>query len=327
MLGRFTTPVRFAAAALVAAALFAPTPALAGTATQRLASAQATLDARTQDVQKAQTLAGQAKDALASSQAARAAAEELDNWVQQFSQTRASQAASAIRSGQAPEAAEQTENDTATIPSGLDAVNAQPDAPAGADSVEQAKVAEQNAEQALSDAEAQLSQAQDAQQAATEERDAAQADAQAEQDAQMQANMARAASEGNSALSAVDWSVGHDAFVDEWGSRIDAYLAGSPLAGHGRTFAEAAWENGVDPRWSPAISNTESSKGACCFRSCNAWGWGGSGWPDWDTAIRAHVAGLSSGYGYTISMTAAQKYCPPTASHWYSATLAQMQLI
>ncbi|MDJ1122544.1 hypothetical protein QJ043_05305 [Olsenella sp. YH-ols2217] len=324
MLGRLPISARLAAVAVVAA-LFAPTPALAGTATQRLASAQATLNARTLDVQKAQTMAGRAQDALATSQAARAAAEELDKWSQQFSQARASQAAAAIRSGQNPEAAKLAESDAA-LPSGLDAVNAKPDESA-ADTVEQAKSAEQDAAQALEDAQAQLSQAEAAEKAATEERDAAQADAQAERDAQMQANMARAASEGNPELSAVDWSCGHDAFVDEWGTRIDGYLAGSPLAGRGRTFAEAAWENGVDPRWSPAISNTESSKGACCFRPCNAWGWGGSGWSDWDTAINAHVAGLSSGYGYTISMTAANKYCPPTASHWYSTTLAQMQLI
>lgn len=118
-----------------------------------------------------------------------------------------------------------------------------------------------------------------------------------------------------------------DAFISTWAPRIDAYLSGSPLGGHGRTFAEAAWDYNVDPRWSPAISCIESSKGAVCFRPHNAWGWGSSSWSDWDTAIRSHVAGLSEGYGYTISTSAARKYCPPTWQSWYSSVLAEMSSI
>lgn len=125
-------------------------------------------------------------------------------------------------------------------------------------------------------------------------------------------------------LPAIDWSVGKDAFIEEWTARIDTYLAGSPLAGYGSVFAEAAWENGVDPRWSPAISNTESSKGSVCFLPHNAWGWGDTGWDDWETAIRTHVAGLASGYGYCITPEAAEKYCPPNHSFWYTTTHAQM---
>lgn len=48
----------------------------------------------------------------------------------------------------------------------------------------------------------------------------------------------------------VDWSSDKTNFVSSWGARIDAYLAGSPLAGYGSTFAEAAWAYGVDPRLS-----------------------------------------------------------------------------
>ena len=125
----------------------------------------------------------------------------------------------------------------------------------------------------------------------------------------------------------VDFSVGEEAFVAEWTSRIDNYLAGSPLAGHGETFAQAAWENGIDPRWSPALSNTESTKGRVCFKSHNAWGWDQSSWSNWDTAIRAHVAGLARGYGFTISYAYAQRYCPPNYDNWYRDTLNQMQLI
>ena len=118
-----------------------------------------------------------------------------------------------------------------------------------------------------------------------------------------------------------------DAFIAKWAPRIDAYLGGSPLGGHGRTFAEAAWDYNVDPRWSPAISCIESSKGAICFRPHNAWGWGNSSWSDWDSAIRSHVAGLSAGYGYTISTSAAKKYCPPTWQAWYSSVLSEMNCI
>ena len=132
---------------------------------------------------------------------------------------------------------------------------------------------------------------------------------------------------GALAIAPVDFSVGKEAFIAEWTERIDNYIAGSPLAGYGSVFANAAWENGVDPRWSPAISNTESSKGRNCFLPYNAWGWGQESWSSWEEAINAHVAGLAEGYGHTISMANAKKYCPPNYLNWYSNTLAQMQLI
>lgn len=126
---------------------------------------------------------------------------------------------------------------------------------------------------------------------------------------------------------AVDLPSDEAAFVAEWAPRIDAYLAGSPLAGQGTTFARAAYEYGVDPRFSPAISFTESSKGAVCFLPHNAWGWGSASWGSWEEAIYAHVAGLASGYDGQISEAAAQKYCPPTWQSWYNRTLEQMNLI
>lgn len=118
-----------------------------------------------------------------------------------------------------------------------------------------------------------------------------------------------------------------DAFVAQWAPRIDAYLAGYPLGGHGKTFAEAAWDYGVDPRWSPAISCIESTKGLYCFKPHNAWGWGSSNWGDWDSAIRAHVSGLSDGYGYSLTPSAAKKYCPPTWQDWYSSVGSEMNKI
>lgn len=120
---------------------------------------------------------------------------------------------------------------------------------------------------------------------------------------------------------------GEDAYVAEWAARIDAYLAGSPLAGQGLTFAKAAYEYGVDPRFSPAISFTESGKGAACFASHNAWGWGSASWGSWEEAIYDHVAGLARGYGGQISIEGAQKYCPPNWQAWYDRTLGQMELI
>lgn len=142
------------------------------------------------------------------------------------------------------------------------------------------------------------------------------------------AQLSRDAGAGLTGLPEVDWNVSKVDFMNEWTTRIDAYLAGSPLAGYGANFAEAAWEYGVDPRFSPAISNTESTKGLNCFRSHNAWGWmGNTSWGSWDESINAHVQGLAKGYGYTISLANANKYCPPTYEDWYAKTLAQMQLI
>lgn len=171
------------------------------------------------------------------------------------------------------------------------------------------------------------------------EAEAAKAEAAKEADKQEQADSASApataeAAGGSSAGTVeapsddgANWASERDVFVAQWAGRIDAYLAGSPMAGTGKVFAEAAWDYGVDPRWSPAISNTESSKGLYCSGSCNAWGWGGCSWGSWEEAIRDHVAGLARGYGYTISVEAAKKYCPPNWEHWYNATLAQMNMI
>ena len=129
-------------------------------------------------------------------------------------------------------------------------------------------------------------------------------------------------------IGSVDWSEGKTNFVNKWTPRIDSYMAGSPMAGHGKTFAEAAWDYGVDPRWSPAISCIESTKGAYCFKSHNAWGWGGASWSNWDDAIRSHVKGLSAPmYKGVHSVQAAQTYCPPNWQFWYSSVKAQMAKI
>ena len=196
----------------------------------------------------------------------------------------------------------------------------------------EAEAQKQAAQTALDEAKAAREEAQrQAEEQAAREAAEAAAALQAEADAQAAAQAApvsqAAAPSAPAAPSTVDWSGDKSSFVAQWAPRIDAYLAGSPLAGQGTTFASAAWDYGVDPRWSPAISNTESSKGAVCFRPYNAWGWGNASWSSWEEAIPAHVAGLARGYGYTISWEAAKKYCPPNAAHWYSATLAEMNSI
>ena len=118
-----------------------------------------------------------------------------------------------------------------------------------------------------------------------------------------------------------------DAFVSEWAPRIDAYLAGSPLSGQGKTFAEAAFEYNVDPRFSPAISMVESTQGRYCFKPHNAWGWGSSSWSSWEEAIWAHVQGLSIGYGGRLTVAGAKKYCPPNWQYWYSTVASEMSKI
>lgn len=130
----------------------------------------------------------------------------------------------------------------------------------------------------------------------------------------------------------VNWNVSREEFVAEWGPRIDAYLEGSPLAGYGNTFASAAWQYGVDPRWSPAISCIESTKGVHCANSYNAWGMSasGGGWRSfgsWEEAIDEHVSYLKRVYGSTLTPAAAKKYCPPTWQDWYNKVAGQMNLI
>ena len=47
-------------------------------------------------------------------------------------------------------------------------------------------------------------------------------------------------------------------------------------------------------------------------------------WERLEEAIDEHVRGLARGYGYTISIEAAKKYCPTTWQSWYNKTLSQM---
>ncbi len=205
-----------------------------------------------------------------------------------------------------------------------------------ADALDQAKSAREEAQQkaaaqaASEAAAASANQQQEQEQAAQAAADQVAAQGGDEAAQQAAADEASAAVEpvtDTPSTDSVDWSSDKTAFVNEWAGRIDNYLAGSPMAGCGTAYAEAAWNYGVDPRWAPAISSVESTKGAYCFASYNAWGWGGSGFSSWEDGINTIVSGLASGYGSNITYSAAQKYCPPNASHWYNSCLDQMNLI
>lgn len=116
--------------------------------------------------------------------------------------------------------------------------------------------------------------------------------------------------------------------VASWAARIDAYLAGTALEGHGAAFAQAAADYGVDPRVSPAISCIESGKGEVCFLSHNAWGWGSESWDDWDSAIRDHVEGYAKTYGSTVTLEGAEMYSGEDIyPEWYSLVLSEMDSI
>ena len=118
-----------------------------------------------------------------------------------------------------------------------------------------------------------------------------------------------------------------EAYVSTWGARIDAYNAGTPLEGYGQTFAAAAHDLGVDPRFAPAIARVESGSGANCAYACNAWGWGTASWGDWDTAIWEYTAALGSAYGSTLSYGAALGYNEAAPDAWYAEVEAGMYQI
>ena len=260
-----------------------------------LLAAQAELDEQRSELdgamQQAEQAEQQAADALAEAQAAR---EEAIRQAQEAARRAAEEAA---RQAEAAAAAQQPAGDAAT--GGTDA-SPTPDAGTGDAG------AEQGGTQGTTDG------------GATESAPAPEEPA---------PDTGDAGDTGGGDTGPVDWSSDKDAFVASWAGRLDAYLSGSPLAGQGATFAAAAWDYGIDPRWSPAIAYVESSLGAYCFLPHNAWGWGSSSWGSWEEAIYAQVAGLARGYGPTFDYDDALSYCPPSADAWYSSVLGQMNSI
>lgn len=192
-----------------------------------------------------------------------------------------------------------------------------------------------SADQAASDALASLHEAQ----AARERMAARAAEAQkADQDAVAAILSSASASDeekrvassaaSSASVSNIGWSADKKQFVNQWAPRIDSYLSGSPMAGTGKYYAAAAWDSGVDPRWAPAISYVESGKGASCYRSHNAWGYGGYSFDSWQEGINRIVGALgSSMYGGYLTREAASTYCPTNADHWYNTCAEQMAQI
>ncbi len=192
------------------------------------------------------------------------------------------------------------------------------------------KAAEEAAAKQKAEAEAAAKQKQDAEQKVAAAQQSGDAQAQAQAQSEMAAAEAAEQAGGGSGSSSgnVDWSADKTAFVNEWAARIDDYLSGSPTAGTGKYYAAAAWDNGVDPRWAPAISCIESTKGAYCFRSHNAWGYGSSGFSSWEEGINTVVRGLGGSlYGGHLTQEAARTYCPPTWQDWYANVSAEMSKI
>ena len=70
---------------------------------------------------------------------------------------------------------------------------------------------------------------------------------------------------GGALFGNIDFDVTESAFVGEWGKRINNWYrtrwAGSPLEGHGETYARAAYRVKFDPRFLPAVSGVEQSGG------------------------------------------------------------------
>lgn len=201
-----------------------------------------------------------------------------------------------------------------------------------------ADAAAQAAKQALADAQAARKAAQERAAAvqAEEARAAAAAAEAAKKAASSKAEKQQAKKEAeqaskdsqNASVSNVNWSSSKQAFVNKWAPRINSYLSGSPTAGTGKAYAAAAWDYGVDPRWAPAISTVESSKGAACFASYNAWGYGGRSFSSWSDGIYTVVAALGSDlYGGALTQAAAKTYCPPSWQSWYSKCASEMAKI
>lgn len=186
---------------------------------------------------------------------------------------------------------------------------------------------QESLDQAQAEAEEVQGKAERAFSAARQRRDAAQKAARALAEEELRELQSLAYAGSAATPDGADWSMDRASFINAWKPRLDRYLAGSPLAGYGANFAAAAWDNGIDPRFSAAISCMESSKGRYCFLPHNAWGWGQVSWGSWDEAIAAHARGLARGYGYTVSLAGAKKYCPPNWQHWYSTVSSEMSLI
>lgn len=124
----------------------------------------------------------------------------------------------------------------------------------------------------------------------------------------------------------------YDSFINEWTNRIDNYLAGSPMAGQGYNFAVAAWNTGVDPRWSPALAASRAARASIAPGSYNAWGWSGrgGGWRSfgsWSEAVSAPRCLPGRQLWLHAYPGSRQEVLPPTWQDWYNKVASQMNRI
>lgn len=127
----------------------------------------------------------------------------------------------------------------------------------------------------------------------------------------------------------IDWSKSDEEIVAEWAPRIDAFLEGHALEGHGEDFVRAGIKYGVDPRFAASISRTESTMGDNCFQPFNAFGYmGASRYNSFQESIYEISEYLTcSYYNGRLTPQSAQIYCPPTWESWYATTLDGAQSI
>ena len=123
--------------------------------------------------------------------------------------------------------------------------------------------------------------------------------------------------------------------INYWASVIETYIKDSPLEGYGIYFARAAWEYGIDPRLSVAISQMESNKGVKTPEGCefNIWGvtrpsGGFKDYPDMITAINEHTSLIKRVYGEdSTPESMSKKYCPPNWNKWQNVVRDNMEKV
>jgi hypothetical protein len=92
----------------------------------------------------------------------------------------------------------------------------------------------------------------------------------------------------------------------------------SPLINHTDYIVETADQFGIDYRLIPAIAVVESSACNINFRPYNCWGWGKSGFANYEQGIYTVSKGLAYGYGTSNPHIIGPRYNPVTPDAWAS---------
>ena len=106
-----------------------------------------------------------------------------------------------------------------------------------------------------------------------------------------------------------------------WVDRLNGFLAGSPMAGMGSSFYNAAVSRGLDPRLSASIAKIESNLGRAIPGGYNAFGMTAGTAPghgrngrwqafsSWQDAIESNAAFIKSHWGSVSSPYSMKGYC------------------